>query len=53
MGGFPILTAMTFLPLIGALLIVLVRAATAGSRAAADDGRQNRAILMASLIISA
>ena len=53
MGGFPILTATTFLPLIGALLIVLVRAATAGSRAAADDGRQNRAILTASLIISA
>ncbi|OZB13559.1 MAG: NADH-quinone oxidoreductase subunit M, partial [Hyphomonas sp. 34-62-18] len=53
MGGFPILTATTFLPLIGALLIILVRAATSGSRAASDDGRQNRAILTASLIISA
>ncbi|MBY9067562.1 NADH-quinone oxidoreductase subunit M [Hyphomonas sp. WL0036] len=53
MGGFPILTAMTFLPLVGAALILLVRAATAGSRGAADEGRQNRAILLASLIISA
>lgn len=52
MGGFPILTAMTFLPLIGALLILVVRAATTGNRGAGDDTRQNKAILMASLIIS-
>ena len=31
MGGFPVLSAMTFLPLAGALIIMLVRAATAGS----------------------
>ncbi|MFN7055537.1 NADH-quinone oxidoreductase subunit M [Hyphomonas sp.] len=52
MGGFPILTAMTFLPLAGALLILLVRAATAGSRSASDETRQNRAILMSAIIIS-
>ena len=53
MGGFPILTAMTFLPMAGALLIMIVRAATAGSRAASDQTRQNRAILLSALIISA
>ncbi|MFN3312451.1 MAG: NADH-quinone oxidoreductase subunit M [Hyphomonas sp.] len=53
MGGFPILTAMTFLPLAGALLIMIVRAATSGSRAASDETRQNRAILLSALIISA
>ncbi len=31
MGGFPILSALTFLPLVGALIIMAVRAATAGS----------------------
>lgn len=52
MGEFPILTAMTFLPLAGALLIMIVRAATAGSRSNADATGQNRAILMSALIIS-
>ena len=52
MGGFPILSAMTFLPLAGALLIMLVRAATAGSRSVSSDRRQDHAILTAALVIS-
>ena len=47
MGGFPILTATVFLPLAGALLILLVRAAT--PQGADPDGRK---VLTAGLVIS-
>ncbi len=47
MSDFPILTALTFLPMAGALLIMLVRAATSGE--ADPDGRK---ALMAGLVIS-
>ncbi|MEO0466615.1 MAG: NADH-quinone oxidoreductase subunit M [Pseudomonadota bacterium] len=47
MEGFPILTVMTFLPLAGALLIMLVRAATAGS---SEDTGSNA--ITAGLVIS-
>ncbi len=52
MGGFPILSAMTFLPLAGALIIMLVRAATAGSRDASSSDAEGRTALLAGLIIS-
>ncbi|MAN45116.1 MAG: NADH-quinone oxidoreductase subunit M [Alphaproteobacteria bacterium] len=52
MGGFPILSAMTFLPLAGALIIMVVRAATAGSRDETQAGSEGRTALMAGLIIS-
>ena len=52
MDGFPILSALTFTPLVGALLILFVGAATSVKRAEAEDTRQNRAILMAGLVIS-
>jgi len=47
MGGFPILTAMTFLPLLGAVLIMLVRSAT--SR---DGESESRTALQAGLVIT-
>jgi NADH-quinone oxidoreductase subunit M len=47
MEGFPILTAMTMLPLVGALLIMLVRAATGGG----GEGGGAKAIT-AGLVIS-
>lgn len=53
MGGFPILSVMTFLPLAGALLIMLVRAATSGGRQAGAATESRKAILMAGFIISA
>ena len=37
MGGFPILSAVTFLPLVGALIIMFVRFATSGA-SGRDDG---------------
>ena len=49
MGGFPILSAMTFLPLAGALIIMLVRAATAGSREASSGDSEGRTALLAAL----
>ena len=52
MGGFPILSAVTFLPLIGALIIMGVRAATANAWSADDATRQGRTALLAGLIIS-
>ena len=52
MGGFPVLSAMTFLPLAGALIIMLVRAATAGSRDASSSDAEGRTALLAGLIIS-
>ena len=52
MGGFPILSAMTFLPLAGALIIMIVRAATAGSREASSSDTEGRTALLAGLIIS-
>ncbi|MFN7178668.1 NADH-quinone oxidoreductase subunit M [Hyphomonas sp.] len=53
MGGFPILTVMTFLPLAGAFLIMLVRAATAGSRQSNAASESRKPVLMAAFIISA
>ena len=50
MGNFPILTAVTFLPLAGALLIMLVQTATGKS---GDDAERGRQSLMAGLIFSA
>ena len=47
MEGFPILSVMTFLPMAGALLIMLVRAATSGS---GDDTGRNA--ITAGLVIS-
>ena len=52
MGGFPILSALTFLPLAGALIIMLVRAATAGSNSAANKENEGRTALLAGLVIS-
>ncbi|KCZ50647.1 NADH-quinone oxidoreductase subunit M [Hyphomonas pacifica] len=52
MGGFPILSAMTFLPLAGALIIMVVRAATVGSRDETQASSEGRTALMAGLIIS-
>lgn len=52
MGGFPILSAVTFLPLIGALIVIAVRAATSGSSQQAKSGSDGKAALTAGLIIS-
>jgi len=52
MGGFPILSALTFMPLVGALLIMFVRAATTGSRSADAAATSGRTALLAGLIIS-
>ena len=52
MGGFPILSAVVFLPLIGALIIMGVRSATAGSFSSEEAGKDSRAALLAGLIIS-
>ena len=49
MGGFWILSTMTFLPLLGAALIVIVRTATAGQ---ASDDDQGRKAMAAALIVS-
>jgi len=51
MGGFPILSALTFLPLVGALIIMAVRAATAGS-SSAEPANEGRTALLAGLVIS-
>ena len=51
MGGFPILSALTFLPLVGALIIMAVRAATAGSSSSETDN-EGRTALLAGLVIS-
>ncbi len=51
MGGFPILSAMTFLPLLGALLIVVIRAMTGGGRND-GQGREGQTALMAGLLFS-
>ncbi|MEO1027825.1 MAG: NADH-quinone oxidoreductase subunit M [Pseudomonadota bacterium] len=48
MGGFPILTLTTFLPIAGAALIMLVRAATARQDNEAEDKR----ILLAGIVFS-
>ena len=53
MGGFPILSVMTFLPLAGALLVMLVRAATAGSSRGETSAQSHKAVLLAGVIISA
>jgi NADH-quinone oxidoreductase subunit M len=53
MGGFPILSVMTFLPLAGALLVMLIRGATAGSGTREGGSESGKAVLMASVIISA
>ena len=52
MGGFPILSALTFMPLVGALLIMFVRAATTGSRSADAAATSGRTALLAGLVIS-
>ena len=49
MGGFWVLSAMTFLPLLGAGLIVLVNAATGGQSTAEDQGRK---ALAAGLVVT-
>jgi NADH-quinone oxidoreductase subunit M len=51
MGGFPILSALTFLPLVGALIIMAVRAATAGS-SSSEPANEGRTALLAGLVIS-
>ncbi|HIK66313.1 MAG TPA: NADH-quinone oxidoreductase subunit M, partial [Henriciella marina] len=51
MGNFPILTAVTFLPLAGALLIMLVQAATGSN--GQDEETRGRQSLLAGLIFSA
>ena len=51
MGGFPILSALTFLPLVGALIIMAVRAATAGS-SSSETANEGRTALLAGLVIS-
>ena len=51
MGGFPILSALTFLPLVGALIIMAVRAATAGS-SSPETANEGRTALLAGLVIS-
>ena len=51
MGGFPILSALTFLPLVGALIIMAVRAATAGS-SSSESANEGRTALLAGLVIS-
>ncbi len=51
MGGFPILSAVTFLPLVGALIIMLIRSATAGGRKA-DSPADGHTALLAGLVIS-
>ena len=48
MGEFPLLSAVTFLPMLGALIIMGVRAATGGG----DDARIIKATLGAGLLIS-
>lgn len=53
MGGFPILSVMTFLPLAGALLVMLVRATTAGSSRGETSAQSHKAVLLAGVIISA
>lgn len=52
MGGFPILSVMTFLPLAGALLVMLIRAATVSGRSKDAPG-SSKTILAAGVIISA
>ncbi len=51
-GGFPILTALTFLPMAGAVLILLVRYATALGPGPSDGGQEGRRALLAGLLIS-
>ena len=51
MGGFPILSALTFLPLVGALIIMAVRAATAGS-SSSENANEGRTALLAGLVIT-
>ncbi|MEZ6000502.1 NADH-quinone oxidoreductase subunit M [Hyphomonas sp.] len=51
MGGFPILSALTFLPLVGALIIMVVRAATAGS-SSSESANEGRTALLAGLVIT-
>ncbi|MGA1343222.1 MAG: NADH-quinone oxidoreductase subunit M [Hyphomonas sp.] len=53
MGGFPILSVMTFLPLAGALLVLLVRSATSGSGRGETSAQARKAVLLAAFIISA
>jgi NADH-quinone oxidoreductase subunit M len=53
MGGFPILTVMTFLPLVGALLVMLVRSATTGGRQGNSAAESGKTVLLAGVIISA
>jgi NADH-quinone oxidoreductase subunit M len=53
MGGFPILTVMTFLPLVGALLVMLVRSATTGGRQGSGAAESGKTVLLAGVIISA
>ncbi|MEZ5955262.1 MAG: NADH-quinone oxidoreductase subunit M [Hyphomonas sp.] len=52
MGGFPILSALTFMPLVGAMLIMLVRAATSGSSSVSEASTSGRTALLAGLVIS-
>ena len=52
MGGFPILSALTFLPMVGALIIMVVRSATSGSSSVANKANDGRTALMAGLVIS-
>jgi NADH-quinone oxidoreductase subunit M len=52
MGEFPILSAMTFLPLIGALIILTVRSVTGGANGPASAEREGKTALLAGMIIS-
>jgi NADH-quinone oxidoreductase subunit M len=52
MGGFPILSVMTFLPLAGALLVLLVRAATVGQGKSDAGSSSSKAVLLAGFVIS-
>lgn len=52
MGGFPILSAVTFLPLVGALIIMFVRFATSGAGGRDDTQSSSQSALAAALIIS-
>ena len=49
MQGLPILSIMTFFPLLGAVLIMLVRAATSGQ---SEKGKESRAALQTGLFIT-
>ena len=52
MGGFPILSAVTFLPLLGAFIILAVRAPTSSGRRSDEPPVEGRTALLAGMLIS-